>query len=112
LFYVAATPPRGGGDWLVFRCFPEKRAVIDRAYRCRISLGMNRRRFLRIGIGGAVAVVAGCNSKASAFDLEEKTIADLQELMKSGRLTARSIVEKYLSRIDAIDRQGPRLSSI
>ena len=46
------------------------------------------------------------------FDLEEATVADLQQRMTSGRETARSLVEKYLQRIDAIDRQGPALHSI
>ena len=47
-----------------------------------------------------------------AFDLEEATIAQLQQRMASGRDTARSIAEKYLARIDAIDRAGPALHSV
>jgi amidase len=47
-----------------------------------------------------------------AFDLEEATIADLQQRMQSGRETARSLVEKYVARIDAIDRNGPALHSV
>ena len=47
-----------------------------------------------------------------ALDLEEATIADLQQRMQSGRETARSLVEKYTSRIDAIDRSGPALHSV
>src|SRR5262245_30195674 len=87
---------------------------------------MNRRAFLRISALGAVAVAAGCNrhpqspvsgasnqvSTAGSFELDEKTIAELQEGMKSGGLTARSIAEKYISRIAAIDKQGPRLNSV
>jgi amidase len=46
------------------------------------------------------------------FDLEELTIADLQERMASGRDTARSLTAKYLARIEAIDRGGPILRSI
>ncbi|HKQ75626.1 MAG TPA: amidase [Blastocatellia bacterium] len=49
---------------------------------------------------------------AGSFELDEKTIAELQEGMKSGALTARSIAEKYLSRITAIDKEGPRLNSV
>src|SRR5215510_2763628 len=48
----------------------------------------------------------------AAFDLEEASIADLQERMQSGRDTARSLVDKYLARIEAIDRQGPALRSV
>ena len=50
--------------------------------------------------------------KPPAFDLEEATIADLQKRMESGQDTAHSIVQKYLARIEAIDRQGPALHSV
>jgi amidase len=46
------------------------------------------------------------------FELDEITIAVLQEGMKSGKYTARSIAAKYLARIDQIDKQGPALNSV
>ena len=46
------------------------------------------------------------------FDLEEATIPDLQRRMATGQDTARSLAEKYLARIDAMDRRGPSLDSI
>jgi len=46
------------------------------------------------------------------FPLEEKTIADLQEMMSSGRQTSEGLVSLYLKRIDEIDRGGPGLNSI
>src|SRR5438132_9316411 len=46
------------------------------------------------------------------FDLEEATIADLQRRMTTGQDTARSLAEKYLARIDTLDRRGPSLDSI
>jgi amidase len=46
------------------------------------------------------------------FDLQEATIAELQEGMRSGAYTARSVVEKYLAWIEALDRQGPTLRSV
>jgi amidase len=48
----------------------------------------------------------------SAFELEETTIAALQEGMRSGRDTARSIAERYLARMDAIDKSGPAINSV
>jgi amidase len=51
-------------------------------------------------------------AKPAAFDLEELTIADLQQRLTSGRETARSLAEKYLARIEAIDRSGPTLKSV
>jgi amidase len=59
-----------------------------------------------------VAVSPAQTPTRSVFDLEEATIADLQQRMQSGRETARSLAEKYLARIDAIDRQGPALHSV
>ena len=46
------------------------------------------------------------------FDLDELTIADLQSGMASGRFTARSIAEKYLARIEEIDKYGPTINSV
>jgi len=46
------------------------------------------------------------------FDLEEMTIDELQRGMASGKYTARSIAERYLGRIEAIDKQGPALRSV
>jgi amidase len=46
------------------------------------------------------------------FELDEITISDLQDGMKSGRFTARSLVEKYHARIDEVDKQGPSINSI
>jgi len=46
------------------------------------------------------------------FELDEITIAELQDGMKSGKYTARSIAELYLARIDAVDKNGPTIHSV
>src|SRR5437762_8813658 len=46
------------------------------------------------------------------FALQDATMADLQQRMQSGSETARSLAEKYLARIDAVDRNGPALHSV
>jgi amidase len=59
------------------------------------------------------AAALGAQAPARApFDLEEATIADLQQRMQSGRDTARSLAEKYIARIEAVDRSGPGLHSV
>lgn len=87
---------------------------------------MKRREFLRFGmVGGAAAIAAptfsSCQKSSQpnsvesipkAFELEEITIAELQEGMRSGRWTARSIVEMYLSRIEDIDHNNQGLKSV
>src|SRR5271163_3083959 len=46
------------------------------------------------------------------FELDEITITDLQDGMKSGKYTARSLVEMYSARIDEIDKHGPAINSV
>jgi amidase len=46
------------------------------------------------------------------FELDETTVAALQKGMKSGKFTARSLVEKYLARIHQFDKQGPAINSV
>jgi amidase len=50
--------------------------------------------------------------EVKSFELDEITIADLQDGMKSGKFTARSLVEKYTARIEEIDKQGPAINSV
>jgi amidase len=63
----------------------------------------------------AFALIASCAPAKSAspvFDLEEATIADLQYRMATGKESARSLAEKYIARIEAIDKNGPALASV
>ena len=46
------------------------------------------------------------------FELDEITIPELQDGMKSGKFTARSLVEKYSARIDEIDKRGPAVNAM
>ncbi len=88
-----------------------------------MNRGLNRRDLFRYGALGGAASLAGPLAASTAreaapaqgaapFELEEATFADLQERMASGRDTARSIAEKYLGRIEALDSKGPRLLSV
>jgi len=47
-----------------------------------------------------------------AFELDEATIADLQDGMKTGKYSARALVEKYTARIEQIDKHGPVLNAV
>jgi len=46
------------------------------------------------------------------FELDEITIAELQDGMNSGRFTAGSLVEKYSARIDEVDKHGPAVNAV
>jgi amidase len=86
---------------------------------------MNRRKFLH---NSAIACVMAANNSdhvpaapsapehadatPGPFELDELTISELQEAMKSGKYTSSSLVEKYLNRIREIDRSGPGLNSV
>jgi len=73
----------------------------------------SRRRFLAAGL--TVAVAAATRSIAREdppFELGELTISELQDGMKTGKFTSRSLADKYLARIKALDRAGPALGSV
>jgi len=84
--------------------------------------GLNRRGFLKTGLAAASApalirveeAIASANPlyQSGSFDLAEGTIHGLQERMSSGALNSRLIVERYLARIQEIDRGGPLLRSV
>src|SRR6266851_5675693 len=46
------------------------------------------------------------------FQIMETTIDDVQAAYKSGKLTAHQLVQAYLDRINAYDKQGPKINSI
>jgi amidase len=58
------------------------------------------------------AAVAAEGGETDSFDLNEKSITDLHEGIKAGKYTCRGLVEKYLARIEALDRKGPTLRSV
>src|SRR5215813_2258015 len=47
-----------------------------------------------------------------AFSVLETTIEDIHSVYKSGQLTARQLVQTYLDRIDAYNKQGPAINAI
>ena len=46
------------------------------------------------------------------FELNELTIAELQDGMKSGKFTSRPLAKKYLDRIADVDKSGPAINSV
>jgi amidase len=86
--------------------------------------GISRRDLLRLGaLGAAAAAHTGWDAppahaappappRPEPFELEEITVAQLQDGMRAGRFTARGVAEAYLARIAALDRAGPTLRQV
>ena len=80
----------------------------------------DRRTFLKtaaMASGAAMLapeISAEPSPKPPAFDLDEMTIADLQKGLSSGKFTVRSLTEKYLARITALDKDksGPAVNAV
>ena len=51
-------------------------------------------------------------SHAKTLDVETATIADLDAAFAAGKLTSEQLVGMYLKRIEAYDKQGPRINSV
>jgi len=86
---------------------------------------MGRRGFLRRGAIGGIAALGTVGSEAAglasapavvepvpSFELEELTLAELQERLSSGALDSERLCALFLERIAALDRQGPELCHV
>jgi amidase len=90
------------------------------------STNPSRRQFLQnaVNAGAVVAVYPALGAARDVtpakpatpdvkpFELDEITIPELQDGMKSGKFTARALVEQYTARIDEIDKRGPAVNAI
>ncbi|MBZ5654176.1 MAG: amidase [Acidobacteriia bacterium] len=90
------------------------------------SKSKSRRNFLRASLATTVATAAypalgaarvadlppGPSQASTDFELDELTLDDLQKALQSGQATSRSLTEKYLARIQDIDKAGPRINAV
>lgn len=60
----------------------------------------------------ALVVVTPSTQAPAPFRLEETTIAQIQAAFRDRSLTCRTLVERYLARIDAYDKAGAALNAI
>jgi amidase len=73
--------------------------------------------FIVLAVSGTSAVRGQtarppARSPAVVFDVTEKSIEELQRAMQVGDITSRRLVDLYLARIEAYDKQGPALNAI
>jgi amidase len=78
---------------------------------------MSRRELIGAGAAASAFAVIGeasaSKEKAAApFELEETTITEMQEGMRSGKWKAVQLVSAYRARIEELDREGPALHAI
>ncbi|HQR43054.1 MAG TPA: amidase family protein, partial [Gemmatales bacterium] len=80
--------------------------------------GSSRRTFLTGTALGVAALATQVEAQQALtheddiFALSEATLEQLQQGLRSGKWTSRSLVEQYLARIERLDRQGPTLKSV
>ncbi|MCZ6489908.1 MAG: amidase family protein, partial [Acidobacteria bacterium] len=79
-------------------------------FRVRPSNSMT---LLAFGLLFLLSFVPGCNrSQSQPFRLLEASIEDIHNAYQSGELTSRQLVQLYLDRIAAYDKNGPTINSI
>src|SRR5262245_15818959 len=95
-----------GKGWLKFlaglarpRRYAVKQKLIVKASLIAVAIAM-------LSTGSAQA------QNTAPFQIVETTIDDIHMAFRSGRLTARQLVQSYLDRINAYDKQGPTINSI
>lgn len=52
------------------------------------------------------------NAQSRTFDLLTASVAEIQAAVESGALTYERLVQLYLNRIEAYDKQGPELRAV
>ena len=73
---------------------------------------MRRRLATCVCIAVALSVATSSQVQPPAFELDEVSIAQLQQWTQTGRFTSRRLVDLYLERIERVDRSGPALRSV
>jgi len=58
------------------------------------------------------AAATSARQQTAPFPVEETTIAAVHAAMRDGRLTCRALVDQYLRRIAAFDKNGPAINAI
>jgi amidase len=69
----------------------------------------------RVAAAAFLAMAVSATAPAQGpqtFRLEEATISGIHVAMRAGQLTCRQLVQQYLRRIDAYDKNGPALNAI
>ena len=90
---------------------PESRPEVSRRSFLESSLTLGAASALAPLLApGAEAVAA--QSDVRPFELDEITVGALQDGLNSGQFTSRSLAQKYLDRIEQIDKHGPALNSV
>ena len=86
----------------------------------------SRRTFLRASLATGIVSAAhpafgkapaeeqapASNPTVRSFELDEMTIDDFQKAMQSGQYSSHSLTEKYLARMQEIDKAGPMINSV
>jgi amidase len=53
-----------------------------------------------------------CLRRLSGIDLQTVSIPELQTALENGTITSVELVRRYIDRVEAFDRSGPRLNSV
>jgi amidase len=92
----------------------------------KLIVNRSRRKFLKTSVIGGIAAAAfpaltfGEKTSEITFrpvsihpsELDEITINELRDGLKSGKYTVQSIAKEYIKRINEIDKKGPAINSI
>jgi amidase len=87
---------------------PSRRKFLQNAVNAGAALSI----YPALGATCEITPAQPATPDVKTFELDEITIPELQDGMKSGKFTARSLVDKYSARIDEIDKRGPAVNAV
>src|SRR4051794_17345694 len=92
----------------------DRRAFITRACATATAVGLVPLVPRRSDAAAPLAAppCAATATTPHVFDVEERSIAEWQAALSHGELTSHDLVERYLQRIESLDRTGPMLHAV
>jgi amidase len=77
-----------------------------------MTSGHRTERHILLPLACIAAICAPATARARPANVEERSIADLDADLASGRTTSQALVAAYLARIRRIDKTGPRINAV
>ncbi|MBX7197749.1 MAG: amidase [Rhodospirillaceae bacterium] len=73
---------------------------------------LSRRSYKHLLLAGFALALAQGPAHAAALQFDDASVAELQAAMKAGTLTSEKLVQLCIARIEAYDKQGPKLHAV
>jgi amidase len=93
-------------------CKARSQGGTTHALRLGQNRTMDRRDFMKTGLGGAAMTAVTPHAPSATSRWDEATVAQLRAALDAHKVSARELAAHYLARIEKLDRRGPHINSV